>query len=62
MCVCYSQKILKAHAICPYHDGNAVGRAPMYFEGSVEELCSRIRFALLDEIGLEGDRCCTEQV
>ena len=62
-CVCVIVRIfLAAHAICRYHDGKAEGRAPMYFEGPVEELCLRIRSALLDGIGLESDRCCTEQV
>ena len=44
-----------------YRDGKAVERAPVYFEGPVEDLGFRIRSALLDEIGLESDRHCTEQ-
>ena len=39
-----------------YLDGKAVARAPIYFEGPVEELCLLIWSFLLDEIGLESAR------
>ena len=56
------RNFLAPHAICCYHDGKAVGRAPVYFGGSVEEFCSRLWSALLDKIGLESNRCCTVQI
>ena len=39
-----------------YHDGKAVARAPVYFEGPVEELCIRIWPLLLGKTGLESAR------
>ena len=47
--------------IMPYHDGEAVNRAPVYFEGQIEGLCSQILSTFLDEIWVERDQYCTEQ-
>lgn len=44
------------YAMISYHDGKAENRAPMYFEGPVERLCSQIRPAFLEKICLESDR------